>query len=124
MGKGNGAALAQVVVDIGCVGRGLQFVGHGEHDQVAPFRRLGDVHDLQPLGLAFRGRGGTRTQRHDDVLGARIAQVQGMGMALAAIAKDGDASVLDQVHIAVAVVVNAHGVLHLVGGGTIRVLWR
>jgi hypothetical protein len=31
-----------------------------------------------------------------------------------AIAEDGDLLVLDQVHIAVAVVVNAHGVLHLV----------
>src|SRR5690606_9083321 len=44
----------------------------------------------------------------DQVLCPRIAQVQRMGVALAAIAEDGDLLVLDQVHVAIAVVVNAH----------------
>jgi hypothetical protein len=85
------------------------------------FAGFGDVHDLEAFGFALLGRSGTRAQGDDDVLGTAVAQVQRVGVALGAVAKDGDFLVLDQVHIAVAVVVNAHGVLHLVDGGKIGI---
>jgi hypothetical protein len=75
--------FTQVVVDVFLVGLGLQLVGHGEHDQVAPGGGLGDAHDLQALGFGLLGRGRAFAQRHDEVLRARIAQVQRMGVALA-----------------------------------------
>jgi hypothetical protein len=45
-----------------------------------------------------------------------------MGMALAAIAEDSDFFVLDQVHIAIAIIIDAHGVPPLMSGGRIRTL--
>jgi hypothetical protein len=108
MGKGDRRALAQVVMDVFAVGVGLKLIGHGEHDQVAPGGGLGDAHDLQALALGLGGAGGAFAQRHDDVLGAAVAQVQRVGMALAAIAQDRHLLVLDQVHIAIAIVVDAH----------------
>jgi hypothetical protein len=121
VGEGNRRAFAQVVVDVFLVGFGLQFVGHGEHDQVAPGGGFGDAHDLQAFAFGLLGRGRAGAQRHDQVLRARIAQVQRMGVALGAVAEDGDLLVLDQVHIAVAVVVNAHGVSFAVDGVTIGI---
>jgi hypothetical protein len=108
MGKGDRGALAQVVMDVFAVGVGLKFIGHGEHDEVAPGGGLGDAHHLQALAFGLGGAGGAFAQRHDDVLGARIAQVQCVGVALAAIAQDRHLLVLDQVHIAIAIIVNAH----------------
>ena len=116
VGKGDRGAVAQVVVDVFAVGVGLQLVGHGDHDQVAPGRGLGDAHDLEALGLGLLGRGRAFAQRHDDVLRARIAQVQRMRVALAAIADDGHLLVLDQIDVAVTVVIDAHGSLRLLTG--------
>ena len=48
-------------------------------------------------------------QRHRDVLDAAVAQVERMGMALAAVADDGDLLALDQVQVGVAIVINTHG---------------
>ena len=108
MRKGNRGPFAQIVMHIFLVGVGLQFIGHGEHDQVAPSGRFGDAHDLEPLGLGFSGAGRTGAQCHHDIPGAAVAQVQRMGMALAAIAQNGDLLVLDQVHIAIAIIIDAH----------------
>ncbi len=109
MGKGDGCTGADVVMDVFAIGLGLQLVGHGEHDQVAPGRRLGNVHHGQPLGLGLLRGFRSFAQRHDDVLRPRIAQVEGMGMALAAIAENGNLLVLDQVDVAVTIVIDAHG---------------
>ena len=52
-----------------------------------------------PRGLAQRDR---------HVLHAGIAQIERVGVALAAIADDGDLLALDQVQVGVAIVVNTH----------------
>lgn len=111
VGEGDGRAFAQIVVDVLLVGLGLKLVGHGEHDEVAPGSGFGDAHDLEALGFGLLGGGRAFAERHHHVLRARIAQVQRMGMALAAIAEDGDLLVLDQVDVAVAIVIDAHGAL-------------
>ena len=122
-----GARLDQVEMDVEAVGEhqrravlhvgdevvaidvGLQFVRRQHHDDVGPFGRLGDLHDLDLLGLGLAGAGRALAQRDRDVLDAGIPHIQGVGVALAAVADDGDLLALDQVQVGVAVVINAHG---------------
>ena len=80
---------------------GLQLVRRQHHDDVGPFGGVGDGHDLEAVLLGLLGRGRTLAQRNDDVLDARILEVQRMRMALAAIADDGDLLGLDQVEIGI-----------------------
>ena len=101
-----------VVIDVG-----LQFVGREHHHHVGPFGGLGDFHDRQLLALRLLHALRVLAQRHRDVLDAGIAQIERMGMALAAIADDGDLLALDQVQVGVAVVINAHGVSPLLEAG-------
>src|SRR6266550_4474072 len=100
--------LPHIRAQFGIVEPRLQLIRRQHHDDVGPFCRLGIGHDLEAgiLGLCRRGR--ARAQRNDDVLDAAVAQIVGMGVALAAIADDGNLLRLDQIHIRVAVVINPH----------------
>ena len=89
---------------------GLQLVGRQHHHHVGPLGGLGDLHDLELLALGLGHALGALAQRDRDVLDARVAQVERVGVPLAAIADDGDLLALDQVQVGVAIVVNAHGV--------------
>ena len=109
MGKGNCGAFADVVMDVFFIGICLQFIGHGKHDQITPSRGFGDAHYLQPFGFGFLGGCRAFAQRNNQVFGATVAQVQRMGVALRAIAKNGHFGVFNQIDIAIAVIVNAHG---------------
>ena len=111
--ESNRRTFTQVVVDVFLIGVCLQFVGHGEHDDVAPSGSFGDAHDLQAFAFGFLGRGAACAQSDHEVLGTRIAQVQRMGVALRTIAEDGDLFVLDEVDVAVAIIINAHGRISL-----------
>ena len=67
------------------------------------------VSTLKPAASAFLavaepGRSATRTSAH-----AAVLEVLRMGMALAAIADDGDLLGLDQVHVGIAIVIDTHG---------------
>ncbi len=110
-----------VVVDVFLVGLCLKFIGHGEHDDVAPCGRFGDTHNLQAFTFGFLGRGRAFAQGNNKVLGARVAQVQRVGVALGAVAQDGDFLVLDQVDVAIAIVIDAHfgapSIYFVSGGG-------
>ena len=75
---------------------------------VGPFGGFGDLHHLELLGLRLLDALRALAQRHGHVLDAGIAQIERMGMALAAIADDGDLLALDQVDVGVAIVINAH----------------
>ena len=57
---------------------------------------------------ALAAEGGALAQRDGDVLHAGIAQVQRVGMALAAVADDGHLLALDQIDVGVAIVIDAH----------------
>ena len=113
VGKGDRGAFADVVLDVFVPRVRLQFVGHGEHQDVAPGRGLGDAHDGQAFTFGLGGGGGAFAQRNGHVVCATVAQVQGVGVALRAVAEDRDFLVLDQVHVAIAVVVHAHGLSFL-----------
>ena len=86
----------------------LQFVGRQHHDDIGPFGGIRHGHDLQALALGLLGGGRAGAQRDDDVLDAGIAHVQHMGMALGAVADDGDLLALDEVEVGIPVVINAH----------------
>ena len=106
--KRYGGARANMVLDMRAPSFGLKFVGHGEHQEVAPRCCVRDAHDLEPFCFGLLGRGRALTKRHGNVLGAGITQVQRVRMALAAVAKYGQLLVLDQVDVAVAIIIYAH----------------
>ena len=61
-----------------------------------------------PSASAFLAEAEPGAQRHGDFLGAAVAQVEQMRVALAAIADDGDLLALDEIEIGVPIVINAH----------------
>jgi hypothetical protein len=58
------------------------------------------THHLEAGALGLLDRWPSPSQRDGDVLDAAVAQVQRVGMALAAVADDGDLLALDQVESA------------------------
>ncbi len=108
VGEGQGGALLHVRGQVGIIQLGLQLVGGQDHDHIGPGSGLGGGHDLQALafGLLDGGRAGAQGDR--DVGHAGVAQVQDMGMALRAVADNGNLLGLDQVQIGIAIVIDAH----------------
>ena len=104
-------ALLHVGGEVVAVDVGLQLVGREHHHHVGPLGGLGDLHHLELLALGLLDALRALAQRHRHVLDAGIAQVERVGMALAAIADDGDLLALDQVQVGVAIVINAHGLI-------------
>ena len=68
---------------------------------------------LKPAPSAFLARGRTFAKRNGDILDAAVAQVLGVGVALAAVADNCDLLVGDQVDVAVGVVIDLHRVILL-----------
>ena len=110
-------AVLHVGVQVIAVDVGLQFVRRQHHHHVGPFGGVGDFHHLELFALGLLDALRALAQRHRDVLDAGIAQVERMGMALAAIADDDDLLALDQVQVGVAIVINTHVLLPLVLSG-------
>src|SRR3546814_1279492 len=83
-------------------------VGGVDHDDVGPFGRflVGKHLEAGGLGLFGGGRAGAECDR--DFLHAAVAHVLRVGVALAAIADDGDLLALDQFLVGVAIVINLH----------------
>src|SRR6266853_5139649 len=113
VGEQQRGAVLQVGVQVITVDVALQFVGREHHDHVGPFGGFRHFEHLERLALRLLDALRARAQRHRDFLDAGIAQVTRMGVALAAIAVDGDLLALDQVQVGVAVVIYAHGCLPL-----------
>ena len=95
VGECNRRAFAQIVMDVFLIGFSLQFIGHGEHDQVAPSGGFCDPHNLEAFALGLLRRRGALAQGHNNILRPAVAQVQRVRMALAAIAQDGNFFVFD-----------------------------
>ncbi len=87
----------------------LPFVGRQHHDDIGPFGALGRVHHAQPRRLGFRHSAGVRPQSDRELGGAAVLEIVGVRVALAAVADDGDLFSFDQVHVGIAVIVDAHG---------------
>ena len=108
VGEHQRRAVLHVGVEMIAIDVALQFVGRQHHHHVGPFGGVGDIEHLELLALRLLRRARTRAQRHRHLLDAGVAQIERMGMALAAIADNGDLLALDQVQVGVAVVIYAH----------------
>ena len=108
VGEGQRGAFAHVVLQVLVVEVGLTFVRRQDHDDIGPGGGFGGGHDLEAVAFRRLGAGGAGTQRHGHFLDAGITQVQRMGMALAAVADDGNLLALNQVHVGVAIVIDTH----------------
>ena len=109
VGEHQRRALFHVGVQMIAIDVALQFVGREHHHHVGPFGGFGHFHDLELFALGLLHALRALAQRHRDVLDAGIAQIERVGMALAAVADDGDLLALDQVQVGVTVVINTHG---------------
>ena len=75
VGKCNGSAFTDIVMDIFFVSVGLQFIRHGEHDDISPSCSFGDAHGFQAFAFSFCDRGRAFTQRHNQVFCTAVTQV-------------------------------------------------
>ncbi|MPM26797.1 hypothetical protein SDC9_73302 [bioreactor metagenome] len=100
MGKSNGLAAGEVGGDIGAVHIGLLLVVDENHDDVGLLGSLGGCHDGKAVLLGDSPAFSALVKADDDVA-AGIAQVHGMGMALGAIADNGDLLPLQITELAV-----------------------
>ena len=95
----------QVRCDVRVVDRLLHGVGHGDHDHVRLAHGVGNVRDTEPRLL--RERAALRSGREpDDHIDPALAQVLGVGVALAAVADDGDRLAVEGLRIGIVVVVH------------------
>ena len=94
MGEGQGLALGHVGGDVLLVDLGLDLVVDEHHHDVRPLGRLGDGLDGKAGVLGVLPVSGALPQAHTH-LTAGILQVEGVGVALGAVADDGDLSALE-----------------------------
>ncbi len=105
VGKGQGVAILQVGGNVLLVHISLDLVVDKHHHDVAPLGGLSDGHHLQAGLLGILPVLGAGAQAHAHVA-AGILQIQGMGVALRAVADDGDLLTVEVVDIAVLRVVH------------------
>ena len=111
VGEEQQVARRDPVGDLGLPDLGLLLVGQQDHHDVAAAGGFGDVEHLEAGRLGLGAAGGVRAQADDDV-DAGVLQVEGVGVALGAVAEDGDGLALEQGEVGVLVVedvVCAHG---------------
>jgi len=108
VGEHQGRAVLHVGVQMIAVDVGLELVRGQHHDDIGPFGGLGHLHHGQLLGFGLLRRGRPLAQRDRNVLDARIAKVERVRMALAAIADNGDLLGLDQIDVGIAVIIHTH----------------
>jgi hypothetical protein len=95
--------LAQVGMDLVRVDGPLHLVGREDDDEVGLLDRVGDREDTQALGLGL-GLGLGALGQADAHVDTGVAQVERVGVALAAVADDGDLAPLDDRQVGVVVV--------------------
>ena len=109
VGKGQGVAVLQIGGDVSLIHIGLDLVVDEHHHDVAPLGGLGNGLDGKPRGLRLGPVLGAFPQAHAD-LAAGVFQVQGMGMALRAVADHGDLLAVEIVQVAILFIIHlSHG---------------
>ena len=98
----------EVVLDVLLVDLGLDLVGDEHHDDVGLLRRVIHAHDLEAGLLCRLGGLGALAQAHADVH-AGVHEVERMGVALGAVADDGDLLAQDHLGVDVVLVVDGDG---------------
>ena len=107
MGKAEGVASLQVGLHELLVDSGLRLVGGEDHDDVGFLGGGGHVGHLETGLASLVGRRGAFTQA-DAHVAAGVHEVECMGVALGAIADDGDLLALDDAGIAILLVINRY----------------
>ena len=90
------------------VQRGLSFVRRQHHDDIGPGGCVCRAEYLETFVFRLPGAAGAFAERDGDFLDAAVAEIEGMGMALAAVADNGHFLAFDQIHIRITVVINSH----------------
>ena len=107
VGEGEGVAGLEVIFDVLLVDLGLRLVGNEHHDDVGFLGGGVHVAHLETGLLGLRPGAGALAQA-DAHVAAGVEQVQRVGMALGAVTDDGNLLVLDDLRIAVGLVVDRH----------------
>ncbi len=111
VGEHEGLAWAQVGLDVGVVDLGGGLVGGEVHDDVGPFGDFGDSINDEAGFAGALGVGGAGAEAYAYV-DSGVLEVEGVGVALGAVADDGDFLCLDEGEVCVCVVVClSHGVV-------------
>ena len=97
-------AGGEVRLDVGVIDLRGGLVGREVHDDVGPLRNFGDGADLE-AGLAGALDVGAIGAEADADIDARVLEVECVGVALRAVADDGDFLRLDKREVCVCVVV-------------------
>ena len=105
MGKGQSVALHQVGGDILLVDIGLHLVVDEHHDDVGPLGGLGHGLDGE-TGLLGVGPVLGALPQADAHVAAGVLQVEGVGMALGAVADDGDLLAVEVAELAVFLIIH------------------
>ena len=105
VGKGQGLSLSHIGSDVLLVDVRLHLVVDKHHDDVRPLGCLGDRLDSQARRLCFCPALGALPQTHA-YIAARVLQVESMGMALGAVADDGDLPPIQVAQVAVLLIVH------------------
>ena len=105
VGEGQGLALGHVGGDVPVVDLGLHLVVDEDHHDIRPLSGGGDGFHRQPGGLGGGPALGALPQAHAHVA-AGVLQVQGVGVALGAVADDGDLFALQPAQVAVLLVIH------------------
>ena len=112
MRESQGRARLDIGLDVVLVHLGDVFVRQQNHDQISGLDGIVDFHDLE-AGLADLVPRSAALAQADHDVHAAFVEVLSMGMALAAIADDGNGLALDQAQVTVLVVKNFHVALQV-----------
>ena len=105
MGKSQGLALGHIGGDVLFIDLGLHLVVDQDHDDIRPLSGGGDGLDRQPGLLGVGPVLGALPQADADIA-AGVLQVEGVGVALGAVADDGDLLALQPAQVAVLLIVH------------------
>jgi hypothetical protein len=108
VGEGKRSALLHVGLDFFLVQLGLEFVRGQDHHHIGRLHGRRHIRNLQAVRLCLLNSGRAWTQTHHHI-NTGILQVAGMGMALGAVADDGDFLATDDGKVGVFVVIHLHG---------------
>ena len=98
-------ARGDPVRDLGLPDLSLLLVGEQDHDDVAAAGGFGDVKHLEAGLLGLGATGGVGAEADEDIC-AGVLEVEGMGVALRAVAEDRDGLALEPGEVGVLVVVD------------------
>ena len=107
MGEGQGIARLEVGGDELLVDLGLGLVGGEDHDDVGLSRGLRHAHDLEAGFSRLLGGRGALAQS-DAHIAAGVHEVERMRVALGSVADDGDLLALDDLGLAILVVIDGN----------------